>query len=274
MPHKDPEKAREYFRRRNAYPQNVYARRKYDKSDRGIAVKIANNRKRRGVDATRFAARDALNAAVRYGIIKRLPCEVCGDRKSHGHHHDYSKPLEVTWLCRAHHDDLHASVNIDRQIMTQVIDAAKEAATRGDYCIAAAVACGSKILAIGGNRAKTKRDSSKHVELELLQYAVGAYGNPYLPACTLFTTHQPCVMCTGAAIWTGVSRIVYGLKQEDIRDLAERDGTYRWRYILIPTEEIVQRANARIIVKQFMHSECSKLFTFQNKQLKLFHNTP
>lgn len=45
--------------------------------------------------------------AVRSGRIKRLPCEVCGEPKTHGHHKDYSKPLEVNWLCSTHHGELH-----------------------------------------------------------------------------------------------------------------------------------------------------------------------
>jgi hypothetical protein len=31
------------------------------------------------------------------------PCEVCGATKVEKHHPDYSKPLEVRWLCREHH---------------------------------------------------------------------------------------------------------------------------------------------------------------------------
>jgi len=41
--------------------------------------------------------------AIRDGRLKRLPCEVCGDPKTHAHHDDYSKPLDVRWLCPTHH---------------------------------------------------------------------------------------------------------------------------------------------------------------------------
>ena len=55
----------------------------------------------------RVKARRALRGAVRRGKIKRGPCAVCGDPRTQGHHHDYSKPFEVTWLCRRHHEDVH-----------------------------------------------------------------------------------------------------------------------------------------------------------------------
>lgn len=55
----------------------------------------------------RHESRYIFRKAVMSGKIKRLPCEVCGDKKSQGHHEDYSKPLEVIWLCRTHHEDRH-----------------------------------------------------------------------------------------------------------------------------------------------------------------------
>lgn len=39
------------------------------------------------------------------------PCEVCGTRKQiDAHHDDYSKPLDVRWLCRSHHRQHHADL--------------------------------------------------------------------------------------------------------------------------------------------------------------------
>lgn len=55
----------------------------------------------------RQRARKALKRAVASGAIKRQPCEVCGNIKTQGHHDDYSKPLEVRWLCHPHHVEVH-----------------------------------------------------------------------------------------------------------------------------------------------------------------------
>lgn len=49
----------------------------------------------------------ALHREIRNGNIKRLPCGVCGEIKTHGHHPDYNKPLDVIWLCSTHHKRLH-----------------------------------------------------------------------------------------------------------------------------------------------------------------------
>jgi hypothetical protein len=41
------------------------------------------------------------------GELVMQPCEVCGVMPTQAHHDDYSKPLEVRWLCVTHHIRLH-----------------------------------------------------------------------------------------------------------------------------------------------------------------------
>jgi hypothetical protein len=58
--------------------------------------------------------RDALKAhskvkqAVKAGTLKRGKCW-CGSLRTEAHHSDYSKPLDVEWLCRKHHRAVHAA---------------------------------------------------------------------------------------------------------------------------------------------------------------------
>jgi hypothetical protein len=48
--------------------------------------------------------------AIKDGRLKHKPCKVCGDEKVHAYHKDYSKPLQVVWLCHSHHQKLHADI--------------------------------------------------------------------------------------------------------------------------------------------------------------------
>ena len=58
----------------------------------------------------RVRARCCLNHAVRDKKTFRLPCERCGaDKNVEAHHEDYSKPLEVNWLCVTCHGHKHAN---------------------------------------------------------------------------------------------------------------------------------------------------------------------
>lgn len=57
----------------------------------------------------KLMARKAVNLAVRLGLLKRMPCEVCGRVEVQGHHHEgYSREnqLRVRWLCPEHHKAL------------------------------------------------------------------------------------------------------------------------------------------------------------------------
>lgn len=58
-------------------------------------------------------ARSLLIRAIKSGKLKRLPCEVCGIEKSEGHHKDYSKPLDVEWLCSYHHRLKEGRISFD-----------------------------------------------------------------------------------------------------------------------------------------------------------------
>ena len=55
-------------------------------------------------------AREILNESIRVGKLVRGLCEICGDLNVHGHHDDYSRPLEVRWLCTVHHSQAHHEV--------------------------------------------------------------------------------------------------------------------------------------------------------------------
>lgn len=48
-----------------------------------------------------------VNNALRDGRLTKQLCEVCSSVLSEAHHSDYSKPLEIRWLCRKHHRELH-----------------------------------------------------------------------------------------------------------------------------------------------------------------------
>jgi hypothetical protein len=53
-----------------------------------------------------YKAHRAVRTAVNNGLIVKTLCVICGG-KSEAHHPDYSRPLDVVWLCRPHHLETH-----------------------------------------------------------------------------------------------------------------------------------------------------------------------
>lgn len=62
----------------------------------------------------RVAARKIYKYAVRHGHLERRPCYVCGATEDvDGHHTDYTKPLDVIWLCKPHHREEHRKMKCE-----------------------------------------------------------------------------------------------------------------------------------------------------------------
>lgn len=95
----------------NHRAKNLASVRAYDreraKRPRRLAFNAENARRWRKENPEKYRAHTVLNNAVRDGKVRKSPCEVCGSEKAHGHHHDYSKPFDVRWLCAAHHQEQH-----------------------------------------------------------------------------------------------------------------------------------------------------------------------
>jgi len=84
-----------------------YERERSRRPERKAAVSMY--RKRR--PSIKRAATIATGNAIRDGKLIPKPCEKCGESKAEAHHDDYSKPLEVRWLCRKHHLEHHGKVS-------------------------------------------------------------------------------------------------------------------------------------------------------------------
>ncbi len=73
-------------------------------------------------------ARQRLRYLVRSGdIVKPSSCSNCGSEcDPHGHHHDYTKPLDVVWLCEPCHQKVHSGLKELTQLRTRIDEAQAE----------------------------------------------------------------------------------------------------------------------------------------------------
>lgn len=85
----------------------AYDRRRFHENRERRERSMATSRAYKDRQPIKRSARIAVGTAIDAGRLVRQPCEVCGSAKSEAHHDDYSKPLDVRWLCRRHHMELH-----------------------------------------------------------------------------------------------------------------------------------------------------------------------
>lgn len=113
------DKVSAYEAKRRKRPERIALSNEIDRKRRNqphrVAAYKAAHQKYKEAHPERVKARDAVGNAVRDGhLIPWTVCAVpeCGDVPE-AHHPDYSRPLDVVWLCCRHHKDAH---NLGREI--------------------------------------------------------------------------------------------------------------------------------------------------------------
>ncbi|PKM73741.1 MAG: tRNA-specific adenosine deaminase [Firmicutes bacterium HGW-Firmicutes-16] len=103
-------------------------------------------------------------------------------------------------------------------------ETAKTARAAGNTPFGAVLAApNGEIIMEQGNAEKEFGDATAHAEMVLASRASRAYSKEYLKDCTLYTTCEPCPMCTGAIYWSNIGHIVYGISEKRLLELTGGD---------------------------------------------------
>ncbi|WP_067029517.1 nucleoside deaminase [Allomuricauda sp. CP2A] len=103
-----------------------------------------------------------------------------------------------------------------------------------------------EIVLRGENTINSDRDCLAHAEINLIREASKAYDFSYLNNCTIFTSVEPCPMCTSAIYWSGIGRLVYALDKAKYYDIVGRENP-NWLFEM-PTRELLQKGGRKIEV--------------------------
>lgn len=107
---------RERIRRRDMSPDRLKKRREYSSKIVRTATRKEYDKKQsqkyRRENIEKVRAHWRVSYEVKSGRMKRMPCSICGsEQRISAHHDDYSKPLDVTWLCPDHHRKRHMELD-------------------------------------------------------------------------------------------------------------------------------------------------------------------
>lgn len=104
-----------------------------------------------------------------------------------------------------------------------------ERGTGGPFGAAIFDQVSGKLVSVGMNSVVRHNNCALHAEIVAFMFAqqrVGSFtlSSPGLPSHELFTSCEPCAMCLGATLWSGVKRVVYGAAREDASRLNFEEG--------------------------------------------------
>jgi tRNA(Arg) A34 adenosine deaminase TadA len=111
-----------------------------------------------------------------------------------------------------------------RQHLRRAIELARQARDHGNHPFGALLVDeNGNVLLEAENTVLTDKDVTAHAETNLVRMASARFEPEFLECCTVYTSTEPCPMCAGAIYWANVRRVVFGLSQEQIRYISNRN---------------------------------------------------
>jgi guanine deaminase len=143
-----------------------------------------------------------------------------------------------------------------QRYMNIAIDEAQKSKVEGNNGYGAVIVYDGKILSRGRDTAIVENDPIMHAEVNAIQSAIKISGGSNLSGAILFSTCEPCPLCTSLAVWSNLTTIVFGASIEETSKL-------RRTQISISSREIVDKSPVMIeIIDGEMREQCLKLYTY------------
>jgi|GEM_PF-456836 len=157
------------------------------------------------------------------------------------------------------HSNRHIKMdNIDlrqhESYMKKCIDLAKIAKQRGDSPVGSIIVKNGVIIGEGIEGGKTYKDITFHAEIVAIRNATKYLENQDLSNCIMYTTHEPCIMCSYLIRHTKISIIVTGLASGEI-------GGFSSRLPLLLDTTIRKWTTPPTLINGILEKECTDLYT-------------
>ena len=146
-----------------------------------------------------------------------------------------------------------------------------ERETGGPFGAAIFERASGRLVAVGMNSVVRLNNCTLHAEMvafmmaqaRLQSYTLSA---PHLPAHELVTSCEPCAMCLGATLWSGVRRLVYGASREDASQLHFDEGP------VFPESYRYLEERGITIVRNLLRSEAAAVLERYREKSGMIYN--
>jgi tRNA(adenine34) deaminase len=133
----------------------------------------------------------------------------------------------------------------DRRMMARCVELARSGMAEGELPFGSLVARGESIIAEAVNHSIRESDESRHAEIVAIARARKALGRRTLRECTLYSTVEPCPMCSFVIRAAGIRRVVFALHSPVMGGMTKWDilrnipPSRRLRLLIGPAPQIV-----------------------------------
>ncbi|SKC46785.1 Cytidine and deoxycytidylate deaminase zinc-binding region [[Eubacterium] yurii] len=113
---------------------------------------------------------------------------------------------------------------IDEVFMKKAIELSRLAVEHGNEPFGAVLVKDGEIVFTNENQVYTKHDLTFHAEAGLIREFCAKTGISNLQEYTLYSSCEPCFMCSGAMVWVKLGRLVYGASNIELENILGKEG--------------------------------------------------
>lgn len=111
---------------------------------------------------------------------------------------------------------------VNEDHMRVALEAAVTSRERGEFPFGAVITQNGKIVAVAENGEHRKADVTAHAEMMAISEMCWKLGRRDLSDCTIYSSAEPCPMCSAAIFQSNIPRVAFGLYREDLPHLFRR----------------------------------------------------
>ncbi len=133
--------------------------------------------------------------------------------------------------------------------MRRCLELARQARQHGESAVGSLVVRDGAVIGEGIEASRRALDITYHAEIEAIRAARNALQSRHLPGCTLYTTHEPCLMCSYVIRQASISLVVIGCAVPDT-------GGFSSPYPLLTATDIAPWGQPPGVVMGVLEAEC------------------
>jgi len=103
-------------------------------------------------------------------------------------------------------------ISVEEKFMKEALKEARKAYEKEEVPVGAVIVKDGKIIARAYNLKESKKDTTKHAEIEAIKKASKKLDSWRLEDCEMYVTLEPCPMCAGALIQSRIKKVYIGTK--------------------------------------------------------------